>query len=448
MLSIENDCLYYGNRVIIPEILKYDILKLLHETHVGTSRMKLLAQSFVWWLNIDKNIEEFANSCEPCQLMQSTPSPVKLSPWRETKFFFERIHIDFFYFRKTDFLIVVDTFSRWFDVKILPNKTYAQVKKALSAIFIYFGLPYTLVADNGPPFNSSKFKEFCKQNAIIYLNSPPYHPQSNGWAERGVRTVKTCLKKMMIDTKTQTLPLSEKVDNFLLKYRNTPVSTTKETPNSKIFIFRPRTLMSALNEKASLTPHKPPTTPNNQQPAHVIDKPIKTYEPNELVLYKNEFKTEVKWIKAKIQKKLSKCRYTIELTGRGVRKENVHGDQLRPFNQANTLTVTPIPKSVAENKQTPTTLDEENTSAYFDTAQSPDISDIEDNSNDSSPIIISSNDSSPDGPSNSILTSDTDSPVPRNLRAKPSVNYRETRLRKKQSRAAKKGSTLMLDVTM
>lgn len=56
----------------------------------------------------------------------------------------------------------------------------------------------------------------------------------------------------------------------------------------------------------------------------------KTYQPNELVLYWNEFKNEVKWLKAKIIKALSKFRYTIELTTRGSRRE-CHGDQLRPY---------------------------------------------------------------------------------------------------------------------
>lgn len=70
---------------------------------------------------------------------------------------------------------------------------------ALRAIISYFGLPQTIVADNGPLFNAIGFQKICEKYCIKYLNSPPYHPESNGWAERGVRSVKNALKKMISD---------------------------------------------------------------------------------------------------------------------------------------------------------------------------------------------------------------------------------------------------------
>lgn len=79
--SIDNECIYYGNRVEIPDKLKVNIFKLLHDTHVGVCRMKTLARAYVWWLRIDKDIELFAKAkqCEACQVTQSSPSKVALS---------------------------------------------------------------------------------------------------------------------------------------------------------------------------------------------------------------------------------------------------------------------------------------------------------------------------------------------------------------------------------
>lgn len=60
------------------------ILNLLHDTHVGVCRMKAAPRMYLWWPNIDKDIEEYARGCEPCQLNQSSPSETQLSKWPET----------------------------------------------------------------------------------------------------------------------------------------------------------------------------------------------------------------------------------------------------------------------------------------------------------------------------------------------------------------------------
>lgn len=189
-------------------------------------------------------------------------------------------------------------------------------------------------------FNSKEFRKFCSNNNIECLKSPPYHPQSNGWAECGVRTVKQSLRKMLNETtNTSNMPLL--ISRFLIKYRNTPVTTTGVTPNDRIFIFRPATLMDALrcratpsnavNTEIEKSPEKPTTRPKATTNSASAANTNKKYALNELVLYRNEFKKEIKWLKAKIIKIISKCRYEIELLTRGSRRQ-CHGDQLRTFN--------------------------------------------------------------------------------------------------------------------
>lgn len=65
-LSVENNCLLWGHRVIIPEKLRTLVLKELHHSHFGTARMKSLARSYVWWPKIDQQIEEITKECLPC----------------------------------------------------------------------------------------------------------------------------------------------------------------------------------------------------------------------------------------------------------------------------------------------------------------------------------------------------------------------------------------------
>lgn len=65
--GLHGSCLMRGIRVYIPKILRKRVLDELHSTHFGMSRMKALARSYCWWLNIDKDIEGMVHNCQQCQ---------------------------------------------------------------------------------------------------------------------------------------------------------------------------------------------------------------------------------------------------------------------------------------------------------------------------------------------------------------------------------------------
>lgn len=347
MMSVEDDCVWYGNRVVIPNAMKIKILELLHDTHVGICRMKTLARTYVWWIGIDQDIEKYANQCEACQVTQNSPSKVALSQWKETTKFFERIHLDFFHFKNQTFLLLVDSFSRWFDAHIMKSTTSAKLIAVLRKVFAYFGLPSKIVSDNGPPFNSKEFIKFCENNGIVCLKSPPYHPQSNGWAECGVRTVKQSLRKMIVGSSSGA-DMELLLARFLLKYRNTPTTTTGISPTELIFHYRPRTTLDILINKQS-----PKSCPSTQTPNEIPTKAKKhihrhKFKVNELVLYRHEFKSELKWTKSKIVSILSECRYRILLIAKNSMRD-CHGDQLRPYNENEFYAQLPTPMKKTNN---------------------------------------------------------------------------------------------------
>ena len=94
-ITIQDGCLMWGSRVIIPSKLQNQVLDELHEGHLGIVKMKALARSYMWWPTIDKSIEELAKRCEGCQRVQNNPKIAPLHPWGWPARPWQQIHIDF-----------------------------------------------------------------------------------------------------------------------------------------------------------------------------------------------------------------------------------------------------------------------------------------------------------------------------------------------------------------
>lgn len=80
-LSFVNGCLRFNSRIVIPEIYRKRILKQLHRGHFAIEKCKTLARSYVYWPNIDKDIEDYVKKCQKCQLAAKNPVRTDLSSW-------------------------------------------------------------------------------------------------------------------------------------------------------------------------------------------------------------------------------------------------------------------------------------------------------------------------------------------------------------------------------
>ena len=80
-LSLEGDCVMWGVRVVVPRKLQEQVLQELHQTHSGISRTKAIARSYVWWPQIDYQVEKMIKSCTRCQMARNAPAVAPLHPW-------------------------------------------------------------------------------------------------------------------------------------------------------------------------------------------------------------------------------------------------------------------------------------------------------------------------------------------------------------------------------
>ncbi|XP_055605434.1 uncharacterized protein K02A2.6-like [Uranotaenia lowii] len=185
------------DRLVIPECFRQCILKQLQRGHPGIERMKTIARSHVFWPEIDAAIKTFVKQCSNCASHSKSPPKLPPQPGPQAKTPWERIHIVFAGpFFDQHFLVVVDAHSKWPEIRILRSPSTSAVIEFLEELFARFENPSTIISDNGSQFTSEQFLSFCASNGIQHLRSAPYHPQSNGQAERFVDTLKRSMLKI------------------------------------------------------------------------------------------------------------------------------------------------------------------------------------------------------------------------------------------------------------
>lgn len=233
-ISEDRGCLLWGYRVIIPVSLREVVLTELHKSHFGIVRMKEIARSYFWWPAVDAEIETITKNCIICLKNHKNPPKCELNPWPVPPAAWHRIHADFLGpFYKKMFLVVVDSYTKWPEVFEMSNITATRTIETFKGLISRFGFPVHLVTDNGPTFTSEEFKNFCTATNIKHTFSPPYHPATNGAAERFIGTFKTHVTKI----KESGLALSSAINLFLFDYRSSPQRSTGVTP-AKLMLGR------------------------------------------------------------------------------------------------------------------------------------------------------------------------------------------------------------------
>ena len=116
---------------------------------------------------------------------------------------------------------------------MMQSTTSQRTIEVLRELFSSYGLPEQVVSDNGPQFVSAEFETFMRNNGIKHIRCAPYHPSSNGLAERFIQT----FKKAMLAGDREGCDLKYRLCQFLLKYRSSPHTTTDVAP-CELFLKR------------------------------------------------------------------------------------------------------------------------------------------------------------------------------------------------------------------
>ena len=227
-LTVCDSLLLFRARIVVPANLQHDTLCKIHQGQQGIERCRQLVATSVWWPVVSSQLEQFIKQCPTCvKLTPSAREPMLSSvlpkyPW-------QKVSTDLFELNKQSYLLVVDYYSRFLEVIKLSSTTSSSIESAIKSIFARHGIPQTVINDNGPQYDSTEMKEFSSAYGFKHVTSSPYYLQSNGLAERMVKTVKGLLH----DTSDMALSL--------LSYRATPLPWCHLSPAELLMGRRLRT---------------------------------------------------------------------------------------------------------------------------------------------------------------------------------------------------------------
>ena len=234
-LSFISGVLFRGERIVVPDSMQGKIFELAHEGHLGIVRTKSRVRESFWWPGLDSAIEDSVKSCSVCQeadksakFFSSLP-PAHVPKVSES---WHKLSIDIkgpMYSNPRDCrfaIVLVDVFSRWPEVKFVPDVTSSKVIEFLEEVFSREGFCNVLLSDNGSVFTSSEFENFLSACSIKHELAPIYYPQYNP-VERFNGTLKNFIQTCVLSKK----PLKTSLPSFLLSYRSSVHPSTGLAPS-------------------------------------------------------------------------------------------------------------------------------------------------------------------------------------------------------------------------
>ncbi|KAJ1526442.1 hypothetical protein ONE63_009576 [Megalurothrips usitatus] len=187
-LAAVDGILVRGDRLVIPESLRADMLGRLHAGHLGETKCLGRARASVWWPGVSEDVRRTCADCEICAQHRPQPveplmpSPVPERPW-------QRVAADLCQRGADHYLVVVDYYSRYPEVAKLGSLTSQGTIRKLKDIFARHGVPEEVRTDNGPQFDCAEFRAFAAEQGFRLTTMSPGFSQSNGAAEAAVKAI-------------------------------------------------------------------------------------------------------------------------------------------------------------------------------------------------------------------------------------------------------------------
>ena len=199
----------------------------------------------------------------------------------------------------------------------MTSSTTEKTLEVLESLLSRYGLPWQLVSDNGPQFTAFEFEECMRANGIKHLLSAPYHPATNGEAERFVQTFKKSLRAGKDDSGT----VPQKLARFLLTFQTTPHAMAP----AELFLKRQvRTQLDLLKPSVEGHVRDRQMEQKRYHDRHVQERSFQVGQP----VLARKLREGEKFVRGSVIRKLGPANYEIMVQGQVWKR---HGNQLLAY---------------------------------------------------------------------------------------------------------------------
>ena len=302
-------------RVIVPRVLRPEMVQRTHAAHLGIDSCLRLARQSIYYPGITSDIRVAVQRCSVCSTYSRKQQKETLQqhefgdkPW-------QKVGVDLFTYGGHEHVVTVDYFSNFFEVDRLEKSTSREVIQKIKPHFARHGVPMTLVSDGGPCFKSGEFAKFATAWGFTHVTTSPHHARSNGKAESAVKAAKSALRKASAANTDPWLAL--------LSIRNTPLQTLNLSPAQLMFSRVTRSTLPVLAQtlKPAAVPDDVTTrrSQQQQQQASSHDRSAKDLPkllPGDTVRVQPEDPHHKEWRKGVVVEEVRDRTYDIDVGGK------------------------------------------------------------------------------------------------------------------------------------
>ena len=226
-------------KCLTPEQSQY-VLAELHEgicgNHPGCRTLAHRAHTQgYYWPTMKADAVDYTRKCDRCQrlapiLKSLVQDLISISsPWPFAQWGIDIVgSLPTAPTQKKLLLLATNYFSKWIEAEAFSSFKDRDVTQFIwKNIVCRFGIPKSIVSDNGPQFHSRVYRNFCQELKIKNLYSTPRYPQSNGLTEASNKTLITTLKKRLDSAKGKWV---DEIPEVLWAYRTTARKPTGVSP--------------------------------------------------------------------------------------------------------------------------------------------------------------------------------------------------------------------------
>ena len=130
-LHFSEGVIFTNSRIVVPFELQAEMLTLIHESHFGIEKCKARARELLYWPRMSHDIESLVSACNVCSKFQNEHQREPLISHEIPNARFYKVGVDIMIFKNVDYLVVVDYFSKFPEMIVLPDKTAKTVVEHL-----------------------------------------------------------------------------------------------------------------------------------------------------------------------------------------------------------------------------------------------------------------------------------------------------------------------------